>query len=308
MTETQADKLPTVSVIVPVYNDRDNIARLLDSLLRQDYPAELTEIIVVDNNSADDTRDVVRRYPVTLLRETQTQSSYAARNRGINVAKNQILAFIDSDCTAEPDWLKVGVRCLREKQADLIGGKVEFSLPHNASTAEIFDSIMHFRFQSTIAKSRATGAGNLFVRRHVFEKTGLFPENVISGGDFIWTAKAAKTGFTLVYSPEAVVRHPARGLKAMLKQRHRIGRGAVHVWLGRGRPLWRIMLYSALSIFFPAPPTDVVRAVCRRKNPDLDRRLPVLWFIACLCKISGRAGVLAETLKMSLTKPRNGQG
>ena len=64
---SQPAPLPFVSIIVPVYNDRKRIGRCIESLLRQSYPADRREIIIVDNNSTDGTRDVIGRYPVTLL-------------------------------------------------------------------------------------------------------------------------------------------------------------------------------------------------------------------------------------------------
>jgi hypothetical protein len=97
---------PFVSIIVPVYNGSRSIDALLTSLLALDYPADRCEILIVDNKSTDDTCERVQRYPVTLLEETEIQSSYAARNRGIRAAKGGIIAFTDADCVADPDWLR----------------------------------------------------------------------------------------------------------------------------------------------------------------------------------------------------------
>jgi glycosyltransferase involved in cell wall biosynthesis len=66
---------PFVSIIVPVYNGSRTIDALLSSLLALDYPADRREILIVDNQSTDDTRERIQRYPVTLLEETEIQSS-----------------------------------------------------------------------------------------------------------------------------------------------------------------------------------------------------------------------------------------
>ena len=72
-----------VSIIVPVFNAAASLGDCLDALLRQDVPAASYEVIVVDNNSTDDSMAVARQRPtVRLLSETR-QSAYAARNRGI---------------------------------------------------------------------------------------------------------------------------------------------------------------------------------------------------------------------------------
>ncbi|TEU12514.1 MAG: glycosyltransferase family 2 protein, partial [Anaerolineales bacterium] len=114
-----ANNWPSVSIIVPVYNGSRTIDALLSSLLALDYPADRREILVVDNKSTDDTRERIQRYPVALLEETEIQSSYAARNRGIEAAKGEILAFTDADCVVEPTWLK---RLLANQEESRWGG------------------------------------------------------------------------------------------------------------------------------------------------------------------------------------------
>lgn len=88
----------TVSVVLPVYNGDRFIARALDSILSQDPPP--LEVIVVDDGSTDGTADTVRRYTqaaqVSLLRQ-DNQGPAAARNRGIECASGDYLAFIDAD-------------------------------------------------------------------------------------------------------------------------------------------------------------------------------------------------------------------
>ena len=107
MSDDNNINLPLISVIVPVYNSSGCIAELIGSLLDQDYPKELYEVIVVDNNSSDDTVSIIEKHPfVTLLRETETQSSYAARNTGIKAANHALLAFTDADCVATEQWLR----------------------------------------------------------------------------------------------------------------------------------------------------------------------------------------------------------
>ncbi|HQP92125.1 MAG TPA: glycosyltransferase [Candidatus Omnitrophota bacterium] len=117
---------PFVSIIAPVYNGEKTVSVLLSSLLEQDYPKDKLEILIVDNNSRDLSRQIIAGFPVKLLDETMVQSSYAARNRGIRSAQGEIFAFIDSDCRANPDWVKKGVNALLNEGADLAGGKVEF--------------------------------------------------------------------------------------------------------------------------------------------------------------------------------------
>ena len=78
------------SVIVPVYND-PRIEACIVSLLAQDYPKELHEIIVVDNNSDGSIREVIQRFKVKYLRE-EKRGSYAARNKGLEIASGEVAA------------------------------------------------------------------------------------------------------------------------------------------------------------------------------------------------------------------------
>ena len=97
---------PFTSIVVPVFNAGDTIDKLLRSLVTLNYPRERYEIIVVDNDSQDDSPQRAQQYPVKLLHELDIQSSYAARNRGIRAAKGDIIAFTDADCVAHLDWLR----------------------------------------------------------------------------------------------------------------------------------------------------------------------------------------------------------
>jgi len=220
MNNTPDITWPQISVIVPMYNDKKHIELLLESLLNQDYPKDLLEIIVIDNNSTDTGKEIVEKFPVTLLEENEIQSSYAARNKGIRHAKGQVLVFIDSDCVADSKWLCRGVTRLLTEPADLVGGQVKFTFSEKQTAAEYYDSLTNFDFESKIKRGCA-GAGNLFVKAEVFDSIGLFPDNVKSGGDVQWTARATEKGFLLVYDAETIVYHPARLFGELLKKLYR---------------------------------------------------------------------------------------
>jgi len=80
--------------------------------LKQDFPKEDHEIIVVDNNSTDNTQEVIRQFPARYVFEPQVGRG-PARNKGVQESQGKYLAFIDSDCIADPNWLKELVRGLR---------------------------------------------------------------------------------------------------------------------------------------------------------------------------------------------------
>ena len=291
------NNLSSVSIIVPVHNDENCIGDLIESLLNQDYPADMREIVIVDNNSTDRSREIVKGYPVTLLQENDIQSSYAARNRGIRNSKHEILAFIDSDCIASPQWLREGIAMLLSGSADLVGGRVEFALSAKRTSAEMYDSITNFDFANSIKKG-STGAGNLFVKRDVFDKVEMFPDSMKSGGDFTWTSRAVQSGHSLVYAPSAVVTHRARRLKALLKKKFRTGGGAIAFWSDVGVGRWE-MTKRILKPMCPPGPGRTRKAISQRGTDDMHKKLLGMWLVAYLCNLSSVCGTIASLFHIS---------
>ena len=252
-------QLPFVSIIIPVFNDPDRLQFCLTALQKQTYPENLREIIIVDNGSTDNTLKIAQDFPVITLVENQIQSSYAARNLGIQYAKGEIIAMLDSDCQPIAEWLENGVKSLQQTSSDLIGGKVTFTFSKEYTIAEFLDSVTNMQIENNIRTRGVAKTANLFVRKSVFKSIGLFPDHVRSGGDVIWTRQASQAGLKLNYSEKAEVFHPARKLMPLLKKQYRVGFGQPQIWLDNGdstiriwvRILWgfRPPVYGILSSY-----------------------------------------------------------
>ncbi|MFI4911315.1 MAG: glycosyltransferase [Sedimentisphaeraceae bacterium JB056] len=244
------DKLPFVSVVVPVYNSAGFIEKLLDNLLAQDYPKHLHEIIIVDNHSRDNTKDIIGKYPFILAEENEIQSSYAARNKGLEIAKGEVVAFTDADCQPLVEWLSEGVRTLLDSNADVVAGNVKFIYSEKPTAAEIYDSITHMQMESEVKEKGVAPTANLFIKREMFEKIGVFDSRVKSGGDVQWTRKATTSGYQLVYSEKAAVKHPTRNLAQFTKKVMRTGAGRIHARLAAGHSVIHEFFYTPYAIFF----------------------------------------------------------
>ena len=291
MNNDKMNSIPSVSVIVPAYNAEKNIATLIESLLDLDYPKELLEILIIDNNSNDRTKEIIKQYPVKLLEEKNIQSSYAARNCGIRNTKSEILAFIDSDCIATPQWVKEGVKKLVSESADLVGGKVEFFYSEYKTSAELYDSITHMQIESDIKDRNVAKTANLFVESYLFDKIGMFPDQVKSGGDVQWTSNATRNGFSLVYAPKAVVKHPARSLKPLIKKRYRIGKGVAQIWISEKESLLKIT-YSVFILFLPPRLSFIKKMIYQRGTPEMNKKTLNVWYVSYLCNLSMGLGIL----------------
>ena len=100
-----------VSVIIPVYNDSARVKICLEALEKQTYPQNLYEVIVVDNASDEypAIKDVVCQFSQAIAAYESRPGSYAARNKGISLAKGDIIAFTDADCIPAKNWIEKGV-------------------------------------------------------------------------------------------------------------------------------------------------------------------------------------------------------
>lgn len=198
-----------VSVIMPHYQDLAGLRICLEALEAQTYPRDRFEIVIADNNSPvgiDAVREVVAgRANLVVVTE---KGAGPARNGAVAASRGDILAFIDSDCVAEPQWLAEGVAGL--ERYDLVGGRVRVLVGDvdRMTPAEAFERVFAFDFKTYIEKKGFTGAGNMFCRRELFDRVGGF--GVGLSEDVDWSRRAVAGGARLGYVPAAAIGHPAR--------------------------------------------------------------------------------------------------
>ncbi len=282
--------LPVLSVIIPVYNGEATLPRLLQSLKDLDYPSERVEVFLVDNNSTDRTADLIRESGFTYLMETGVQSSYAARNRGIAAACGDILAFTDADCWVDPAWLKQAVRCMEDKQADIVAGEARWMITDPANIYEVY-SRYQFERQEEFVQDGFCMTANVLMRRRVFEKMGQFDARMVSSGDKVFTQRAREAGFRLVYCPDSKVYHSARkSLAAMRRKWRRLGFGYAQ----------ESYYYASREYFFSSwrwyvPGIRNFREISSRLQLSVWQKMK-LFFVVWLCKVAcargNRAGYL----------------
>ena len=200
---------PKVSVVIPHYRDLAGLDLCLRALARQTDPAGDVEIVVADNNSPEGEVAVAARIAGRARLVVVTEKGAGpARNGGVALTTGAILAFTDSDCVPEPEWLSEGLAAL--PAYDFVGGRVTVLVddPDRMTGAEAFERVFAFDFKTYITKKGFTGAGNLFCARAIFDKVGGFRAAVSE--DVEWSFRARAMGLRLGYAPRAVVGHPAR--------------------------------------------------------------------------------------------------
>jgi cellulose synthase/poly-beta-1,6-N-acetylglucosamine synthase-like glycosyltransferase len=216
------EHLPFVSVIVPVYNGERHIGNCIKSLLSLNYPSSQMEIIIVDNKSKDSTYRIIQEFPVISLIEDKIQSSYAARNTGLKRSRGEIIAFTDSDCIADKDWIIKAVEQFQDENIGCVAGRIEGYSPSNYIEEYLVknrdlsqDHSLKHRFLPYPMTA------NAIYRRKVFDSIGLFEANWISGGDadIAWRM-LLHSDYRLVYCIDSLIYHNHRStLKGFFKQR-----------------------------------------------------------------------------------------
>lgn len=234
---------PRVSIIVPVYNGESTLDLCLQSMLKLDYPKDLIEIIVVDNASTDNTKNIIGKYPVIYSLE-QKKTSYAARNNGIKLSSGDILAFTDSDCIVDPEWLKSGVEMLMKNSSQnkeriaALAGRVEAYQPENV-IEKYTAAIGVLDQKKSISKAARIATCNVFFHKSVFDKVGLFDENLFSGGDTEMSWRIQSKGYTIGYCEKALLYHKHRtNLLNLYEQFFRYGYGSIYLWKKYNKEDW----------------------------------------------------------------------
>lgn len=204
-----------ISVVIPVYKDFDRLLICLEAVENQLLDKGLFEVIII-NNDPDNflSLDDFPNYSFTLRVDQEIKpGSYAARNKGVNIANNEIIGFTDSDCVPETNWLISAYKIFQSDLSIEIGiltGPVPlfFKDFKKLNSAEIYEKYTGFNF-AAYTKSGTCGAGNWFsYKERIIEFNG-FDENLKSNGDTELSSRISKR-YSVIYNPDVIVKHPAR--------------------------------------------------------------------------------------------------
>lgn len=218
---------PPLSVIIPHLNDHDGLARCLTVLDRERGDVPGLEVIVVDNGSKELPTELVAAHSARLLQEA-TPGPGPARTTGALAAKAPVLAFIDSDCFAEPGWAQAIMdHFAKPGGTPVIGGDVSIAWlePGQPNMIEAFEAIYNYRQKMYIEKQNFSGTGNLAMPAEVFADVGPFA-GINMAEDRDWGQRAAAKGHQVSYVDQMRVTTPAR--TSFTGVFHRIDRMVAH--------------------------------------------------------------------------------
>ena len=294
---------PFVSVIIPVLNDVKRLKSCLEALEEQTYPNNCYEVIVVDNGSDESTEKVTNLFKRTVSIYEGTPGSYSARNKGISIAKGEIIAFTDSDCIPAYNWLETGVNHLTlTANCGLVGGKIEmfFKKPNSPTAIELYDSITYFQQKKYVEKNKFAVTANLFTFKTIFDKVGRFNSDLKSGGDMEWGKRVFRHGFELAYADNSHVAHPARrSFSELVSKVVRVSRGHYQLSDSRNKEK-RYYLFQLIKRLFNLKLVikSAFRKVNLRKELKSNKQKTQVFFSIILMKYI----YLLETIKLQLNK------
>lgn len=248
-----------VSVIVPVWNDERRVVKCINALKNQQFVPEAYEIIIIDNGSTDRTFEEIQGIEgITVLQELKP-GSYAARNKGLSVAKGHYVAFTDSDCVPDKNWLASLIECA-ETQRDIgvVAGDVSF---FKDEADEIDDASLAYESffsmnQEEYARKGVCITANWLSKKKTLLELGGFNAKLKSGGDHDMAKRLTNNGLSVVFCKQALVAHPARNKQEILKKRRRVIGGSWDKTDGKLKSiklLWeavKLYIKRTLLVFF----------------------------------------------------------
>lgn len=188
---------PLVSFVIPVRNDVARLHRCLSSIVRNEYPRELIEIIVVDNDSTDGSARAARQYSAIVLKSSDT-SVAALRNKGARAALGSIIAFVDSDHEIDRFWIETAVDVLSAADVAATGAPY-LTQPGPNWVQQQYDGLRHHPLRRE--EVPWLGSGNFAVKRAAFERAGGFDATLTACEDVDFCNRLLQAGYRIVADP-----------------------------------------------------------------------------------------------------------
>jgi len=259
----KAKGLPFVSIIIPMMNEEKYISQCLQSIVKQKYPKELMEVLVIDGMSEDSSRRIVmefsKRYPYIVLLDNVKRKTTFALNKGISESKGDIIIRVDAHCYLEPDYIIQCIEALRRSKADNVGGLMRpiginfigraialaMSSPFGVGGGKF-----HYKENEMFTDTVYLGA----YKREVFDKIGMYDEELHYSEDDELNYRLLKGGGKIFLTPKIRSYYYCRSsIPSFWRQYYNYGYGKVRTLRKhRGLASWRHFV----------PPAFVLSLIC----------------------------------------------
>jgi len=274
-------KPPLVSIIIPHLNEPD-LAACLASLARQRSPGIQFEIIVVDNGSRQLPHAAIAAVPQARLVVQPVPGPGPARNLGAAQAAGNILAFIDADCVAAPNWLaSIAAWFGQHPETDIVGGDIRIrpTDPNQLTAIEAYENIFSYRAREYVERYGFAATGNMAVRAEVFRQVGPFG-GIGTMEDTEWGQRATAKGHRIAFLAEARVYTPS--CKCFSELARRWDRHVAHEFRDARGPQGRLKWLAKSAVIAASPALEVARIWRSDRAGSLRERLLAL---SCVTRV-----------------------
>lgn len=262
-------ELPFVSIVIPARNAEKIIIKCLESLKNLDYPKDKYEIIISDSNSTDRTAQVAKGLGAKVILNSGGLV-VTGRNIGFEHSMGEIVAFSDSDCVMDKDWIKNSIKYFEDPKIGGVGGPnltPSDETPFGRAVGFVFNQAIfaagsiHARYLTEPKEVASIPGCNIIFRRQALTNVLPLDAKIVEAEDYVMNQKIRDNGWKLLYTPDTIVWHYRRpSPKRFFYQMYRyaIGRlligkrnkkniNLTHIAAGLSLPLF--LLLSASLIF-----------------------------------------------------------
>src|SRR5690554_1508712 len=190
------------SVVIPAFNEEDNIGRVISALHNQSISRKNLEIIVVDNGSIDSTASLAKTLGATVIYFPEGNVG-AVRNKGAKHAQSNIVAFLDADCLPSDTWIETGLNLIQSSPNIVFGGPCK---AHDKTNW--IERYWLLETEDSHSMPKALLGASIFIRKEIIELVGGFNEVMTSGEDSDITNKIKNLpNHSVSINPDLMVVH-----------------------------------------------------------------------------------------------------
>lgn len=274
---------PYFSIIIPVYRDRERLELCLNRISEFTKSNFEFEVLVVNNDPKNPSLGInTSQFPFFIKELFEPiPGSYAARNKGIKGARGEVLAFSDSDCLPDSNWLQKAYEIFKEdlkKEIGVLTGPVPlfFRDPDHLSPAELYEKYTGGFTTEVYAREGKAITANWFSYKSVIQEFGGFNSELKSNGDSELSGRISEK-YKIHYHPGLIVHHPARYHTLELVSKYKRLLGGTYIRRFQGNPkgfrnhfikfLWARYRFALKRLFTLSPKESLsILLICHAIN------------------------------------------
>lgn len=265
-----------LSVVIPHYNQPDNLRRCIDSLASQTIGRHAVEIIVVDNGSTMPIDYHLKTKADKWLTSYHANNPYVCRNIGVEAASSDLILVLDAGTFLKRNAVANALSLFEDITIEAIPLDIQIETD-GCDIYELFYKLSHIRHRQTYQENRTYTTAGVFIRKSAFEKVGLYSTESRSGGDIKWSTRALELGVESEFSTTVQAHHTCKSRAQVKKAEQRFGRGA---YLQRKDQSKWFHLKMVVYHLLPDRPARIHRSISFQDNPEIfQQRLWALWWV-----------------------------